>query len=71
MQRSNFLARGVLILAVVFALNAPIYALPSRDGMRKEPGNPIVKIIKKLLKIIGNEDGAVNPWPTTPPPPTP
>ena len=68
MQRSSFPARGVLVLALILALNAPIYALPSRDIGGKEK-NPIVKIIKKLWKMIGSGDGAVNPWPVAPPNP--
>ncbi len=69
MQRSNFLARGVFILVVVFALNAPVYARPDRDGGWWEPKNRIVRIIKKVLKTIGCGDGAVNPWPVAPPNP--
>jgi hypothetical protein len=61
MQRVSFLSRGVLILAVVLALNAPTYA----RGRREEPPAPKTPIFAKLLKFALKccGDGIVVPWP--------
>lgn len=59
---SKAVARGVLAASIVMVLAIPAQAKP-RDGGRwfGRRIDPIVKIVKKLIKSMG--DGLGDPWP--------
>lgn len=53
-------SRGVVVVSLVLALGAPVYAGP-RDGDGWQPKNPILKVFKKLVQTFG--DGLIIPRP--------
>ena len=62
MRGVSKVARGVLAVSIVLVLAMPAQAKP-RDGGRwlDRVTDPIVKIVKKLVKSMG--DGLGDPWP--------
>jgi hypothetical protein len=62
MRDVSKVARGVLAVSIVVVLAMPAKAKP-RDGGRwlERVTDPIVKIVKKLVKSMG--DGLGDPWP--------
>jgi hypothetical protein len=61
MRCVRFCARGVSVLALVVALNAPVYAIPKRAD-DPAPRNPVVRVLKHLAQIVFG-DGLIIPWP--------
>lgn len=62
MRRFEKVVRGVVVLSVVTALSVPAEAARIRDGHTREKSiNPVVKILKLIVRSLG--DGLTDPKP--------
>jgi hypothetical protein len=62
MRNVSLFARGVVVLAVV-ALSLSVFAAPRGERPRdpREKRDPIVKVVKRIIKSLG--DGLIVPTP--------
>ncbi|HEX2123603.1 MAG TPA: hypothetical protein VHL59_18380 [Thermoanaerobaculia bacterium] len=53
-------SRGLVVLSLLVAVSAPMFARPSFDEPR-DPKTRIIKVLKRIVKAFG--DGLIIPWP--------
>ncbi len=53
-------SRGLVVLSLLVAVSAPMFARPSFDEPR-DPKARIIKVLKRIVTAFG--DGLIIPWP--------